>query len=80
MDRYASTRLGFKPSDMNFHLNPTHHSARYLDLWSLSIKRPDAHLKGNDCSHFCLPGLPNEWLQFMWHLMVTAAKNDDYDE
>ncbi|KAJ9096804.1 hypothetical protein QFC21_005075 [Naganishia friedmannii] len=79
MDRYASTRLGFKPSDMNYYLNPTHHSARYLDLWSISIKRPDAHLKGNDCSHFCLPAVPNEWLQFMWHLMVTAAKNDDYD-
>lgn len=80
MDRYASTRLGYKPFDSNQYLGPTRDALRYLDLWSMSVKRPDAHLIPQvDCSHYCVPGPPHEWLQFMWHLMLIEAKNNDYD-
>lgn len=52
-----------------------------MDLWTLSVKRPEAHLGPlTDCSHYCVPGVPNEWVEFMWHLMVVEAENEDYDD
>jgi hypothetical protein len=33
-----------------------------------------------DCLHYCSPGVPNEWLGFMWHMMITQAENGDYDD
>lgn len=81
MDQYASSRLGYKPSESNRYLRPTRFAMRFLDLWTLSVKRPDAHLNPMvDCSHFCEPGVTQEWLNLLWHLSVNTAKNDDYDE
>lgn len=81
MDEFAASHLGYKPSDSNRYLRPTKYGMRFLDFWNMSLKRPDAHLKpAIDCMHFCSPGVPNEWLEFMWHLMVIAADNDDYDD
>lgn len=52
-----------------------------MDIWKLSVTRPDEHLRPfNDCSHSCLPGGPNEWVELHWHLMVNEAENNDYDE
>lgn len=80
MDRYASTRLGYKPFHSNVYLGPSPDALRYLDLWSMSVKRPDAHLNPQvDCMHYCAGGVMNEWLQFIWHLTLIAARNDDYD-
>ena len=31
-----------------------------LKIWSLSAARGDAHV-GTDCTHFCLPGIPDIW-------------------
>jgi hypothetical protein len=54
---------------------------RFLDLWPLSVTRPDAHLKPTaDCLHYCSPAVPNEWVSFLWHMMVQQGENDDYDE
>lgn len=81
MDKYVASRLGYKPSDSNHYLRPSSYAMRYLDFWTMSIKRPDAHLKpAIDCLHACQPGLPHEWLRFWWHMMVTQAENGDYDE
>lgn len=77
---YAAKLLDYQPSTSKHGLQETGSSMRYLDLWPLSVTRPDAHLKPQaDCLHFCTPGPPNEWVNFLWHSMVLAAQNDDYD-
>jgi hypothetical protein len=81
MDKYVASRLGYKPSDSNHYLRPTTYAMRYLDFWTMSLKRPDAHLKpAIDCLHTCQPGVPHEWLRFWWHMMVVGAENGDYDD
>ncbi|KAI5832079.1 hypothetical protein K523DRAFT_236055 [Schizophyllum commune Tattone D] len=40
----------------------------YLDIWDMSLQRPDAHLKpGKDCLHYCLPSVFNEWIHLFNH-------------
>lgn len=81
MDKYVASRLGYKPSDSNHYLRPTTYAMRYLDFWTMSIKRPDAHLKpAIDCLHVCQPGVAHEWLRFWWHMMIVGAENGDYDD
>ena len=42
-------------------LNPP---MRYVDVWEMSIKRPDAHQKPpQDCLAFCQIGVMNYWQQ-----------------
>lgn len=47
-----------------------------LDITTLSQLRKDAHPstysseKGNDCSHWCLPGLPDTWNQLLYAALV----------
>jgi hypothetical protein len=47
-----------------------------LDITLLSELRKDAHPSvytkdhGNDCSHWCLPGLPDTW-----NILLNAALN-----
>ncbi|KAJ9105555.1 hypothetical protein QFC19_003537 [Naganishia cerealis] len=70
-DNHVATKLEQEPDA----------AMQFMNLWPLSVTRPDAHLKpSTDCMHFCNPGVPNEWLEFMWHSMVLGAENDDYDE
>ena len=81
MDGFAASHLGYKPSDSNQYLRPTKYAMRFLDFWNMSLKRPDAHLKpAIECMHYCEPGVSNEWLEFMWHMIVTASVNNDYDD
>lgn len=49
-----------------------------LDITTLSQLRKDAHPSGysgehagNDCSHWCLPGLPDTWNQLMYAALLT---------
>lgn len=80
MDEHASHRTDYVPSN-TAQQSSRRSGMRFMDLWTMSVKRPDAHLRPeNDCSHVCFPGLPNEWLGFMFHLMVNEAENADYDE
>ncbi|KAJ9121928.1 hypothetical protein QFC24_004510 [Naganishia onofrii] len=81
MNEWVASRLSYAPSDSNWYLRPTRHALRYMDLWKTSIQRPDSKLKPRiDCLHYCSPGVPNEWLGFMWHMMITQAENGDYDD
>ncbi|KAE8709094.1 Protein trichome birefringence-like 37 [Hibiscus syriacus] len=48
-----------------------------LDITTLSQLRKDAHPStyngqhsGNDCSHWCLPGLPDSWNQLLYAALV----------
>lgn len=80
MDKHAINRTGYVPATSSQH-STRRSGMRFLDLWTMSVKRPDAHLRPeNDCSHYCYPGTMHEWLGFMWHLMVNEAENDDYDD
>jgi hypothetical protein len=79
-DKYVANKLAYEPSTSRQPQNDGSHM-KFLNLWPLSVTRPDAHLKPtSDCMHFCSPGSPNEWLGFMWHSMVLNGENDDYDE
>ncbi|KAG5716291.1 hypothetical protein E4T56_gene10626 [Termitomyces sp. T112] len=52
----------------------------YLDLWSLSLQRPDAHSEpGIDCLHWCLPSVLNEWTLHLYHnvFLKSISKEDD---
>lgn len=49
-----------------------------LDITTLSQLRKDAHpagysgeISGTDCSHWCLPGLPDTWNQLMYAALLT---------
>lgn len=48
-----------------------------LDITTLSQLRKDAHpstyggdQSGNDCSHWCLPGLPDTWNQLLYAALI----------
>lgn len=39
-----------------------------LKVWLLSAARADAHV-GNDCTHYCLPGLPDIWVILLMQMV-----------
>jgi len=51
----------------------------YLDLWDVNLQRPDAHSEpGQDCLHWCLPSVLNEWTAHLYHnlFLRTVAKEE----
>ncbi|KAJ9096761.1 hypothetical protein QFC21_005031 [Naganishia friedmannii] len=42
MDDYASSRTQYKPSNSTHRIG-SRHGMQYMDLWTFSVKRPDAH-------------------------------------
>ncbi|KAL2455591.1 Protein trichome birefringence-like 37 [Forsythia ovata] len=56
-----------------------------LDVTQLSQMRKDGHpsiygidgQKGNDCSHWCLAGVPDTWNQFLYAILVMGGKSID---
>ena len=58
-----------------------------LDITTLSQLRKDAHPStysglhsGNDCSHWCLPGLPDTWNQLLYAALVMWRSSLDNKE
>jgi hypothetical protein len=45
-----------------------------LKLWMLSAERSDAHV-GKDCTHYCLPGLPDLWAVYLMQ-MIYCINSD----
>lgn len=53
-----------------------------LDITTLSQLRKDGHPsiygdagdKGNDCSHWCLPGVPDTWNQLLYAMLLSQPK------
>jgi hypothetical protein len=47
----------------NFSAEPPYNPAyRILDVWPMSVKRPEAHFSPDwDCLHWCQPGVQNWW-------------------
>ncbi|KAE9409503.1 hypothetical protein BT96DRAFT_984574 [Gymnopus androsaceus JB14] len=40
----------------------------YLDVWDLSLQRPEAHLEPpQDCLHWCLPTVFDDWTKLFYH-------------
>jgi hypothetical protein len=49
----------------------------YIDIWNMSIQRPDAHLNpGGDCLHFCPIGVTTQWIQVGWVLPSSLGVAD----
>ncbi|KAL2455248.1 Protein trichome birefringence-like 37 [Forsythia ovata] len=56
-----------------------------LDVTQLSQMRKDGHpsiygidgQKGNDCSHWCLAGVPDTWNQLLYAILVMGGKSID---
>lgn len=54
-----------------------------LDVTTLSQLRKDGHpsvygldgKKGNDCSHWCLAGVPDTWNEILYAILVSTAWN-----
>ncbi|CAI7857885.1 unnamed protein product [Closterium sp. NIES-53] len=59
-----------------FQGNPTF---KILDVSKASLMRPDAHMQqfragtsDDDCSHFCVPGVPDTWSDLMFSYMTKS--------
>ncbi|KAL0443634.1 UNVERIFIED_CONTAM: protein trichome birefringence-like 43 [Sesamum latifolium] len=58
-------------------------AVRLLDVTTPSELRKDGHpsvygiggQKGNDCSHWCLAGVPDTWNQLLYAILITDAKS-----
>ncbi|XP_071738360.1 protein trichome birefringence-like 6 [Rutidosis leptorrhynchoides] len=55
---------------------------KYLNITALSDYRIDGHpsiygknLNGEDCSHWCLPGVPDVWNQLVYLLLSSSFRN-----
>ncbi|KAJ3205555.1 hypothetical protein HDU82_005128 [Entophlyctis luteolus] len=54
-------------------------SVEFLDVWGMSIQRPDAHLDPpHDCLHFCQLGVVSEWNEFHWQSIIFDSVFSDY--
>lgn len=60
-------------------LNTIKKPVKLLDITNLSLLRKDGHPSmyglggptGMDCSHWCLPGVPDTWNQLLYNLIIT---------
>ncbi|KAF5346505.1 hypothetical protein D9756_010106 [Leucocoprinus leucothites] len=48
----------------------------YMDVWNMSLQRPDAHTQTvdvnhgtYDCLHWCVPGVVEQWTEYLNHLV-----------
>ena len=62
---------------LSYSHNFEHHSLhppQVLDTWTMTRHLPQLHpyLIG-DCTHFCLPGVPDVWNQFLQHTLRCRA-------
>ncbi|GJP32502.1 hypothetical protein CLOM_g6881 [Closterium sp. NIES-68] len=46
---------------------------RVAQITYMSAMRPDAHLRANrkDCSHWCLPGVPDAWADVVYNMLMN---------
>lgn len=58
-------------------------AVQLLDVTTLSALRKDGHpsaygvggKRGNDCSHWCLAGVPDTWNELLYGTLVTNGKS-----
>lgn len=58
-------------------------AVQLLDVTTLSALRKDGHpsvygiggQKGNDCSHWCLAGVPDTWNKLLYAVLVNNGKS-----
>eukprot|EP00271_Cylindrocystis_brebissonii_P010174 TRINITY_DN26282_c0_g1_i1.p1 TRINITY_DN26282_c0_g1~~TRINITY_DN26282_c0_g1_i1.p1 ORF type:complete len:916 (+),score=26.48 TRINITY_DN26282_c0_g1_i1:202-2949(+) len=46
----------------------------FLDIWEMSLKRNDAHVGSGDCSHWCVPGVPDIWNELMYSMLLLQPR------
>jgi len=59
-------------------LNKIKKPVTLLDITLLSLLRKDAHpsiygLFSMDCSHWCLPGVPDVWNQILYNFILSDS-------
>ncbi|KAF9446706.1 hypothetical protein P691DRAFT_732731 [Macrolepiota fuliginosa MF-IS2] len=53
----------------------------YMDIWDMALQRPDAHTQNlvdpkhenYDCLHWCVPGVVEQWTEYLNHLIFWDA-------
>ncbi|CAI5943863.1 unnamed protein product [Closterium sp. NIES-64] len=50
---------------------------KVAEVTYMSAMRPDAHLflNGKDCSHWCLPGVPDAWSDVLYNILMGVRRN-----
>lgn len=50
---------------------------RVAEVTYMSLLRADAHLglNGKDCSHWCLPGVPDNWADVIYNILMGVRRN-----
>ncbi|CAI7813101.1 unnamed protein product [Closterium sp. NIES-53] len=50
---------------------------KVAEITYMSAMRPDAHLylNGRDCSHWCLPGVPDAWSDVLYNILMGVRRN-----
>ena len=46
-------------------------SVSILRVWASTALAGDAHVAYGDCTHFCLPGIPNEWARLFAAMLLS---------
>ncbi|TFL06240.1 hypothetical protein BDV98DRAFT_588529 [Pterulicium gracile] len=46
----------------------------YMDIWDMSLQRPDAHNEPSDCLHWCMPVVLNEWTYLLHHVLSLQER------
>jgi hypothetical protein len=69
-------RAAFTPyANMTRMLSREFPEMRRLPVWSLTAPRFDAH-NPHECTHWCLPGVPDEWVRLLYALLKAQTVSD----
>eukprot|EP00904_Undaria_pinnatifida_P012817 jgi/Undpi1/8666/HiC_scaffold_25.g11131.m1 len=49
---------------------------RLIDSYTPTVLRPDLHIGGNDCLHYCIPGPTDHWVRLLYNMLLVATGND----
>jgi hypothetical protein len=67
-------RAGFEPYENITRMFSEFPEMRRLPIWSLTAPRFDAH-NPNECTHWCLPGVPDVWVRLLYALLKAQPKS-----
>ena len=49
---------------------------RLIDSYTPTVLRPDLHIGGNDCLHYCIPGPTDHWVRLLYNVLLVATGGD----
>lgn len=45
-----------------------------LDAYALTVLRPDSHIGGRDCLHYCVPGPADQWATMLYNMLAARSE------